>query len=85
MDGFPVSVNDNDYEYHTGGVAKKANNQNYVVDGNGWVIRRGEISFEYDCEGRLLYVRTSTESRRFFYDNQGRLNRIIRGKVCFYI
>lgn len=34
-------MNDAAYEWHSGGVPKKAGRVEYAVDGNGWTIKRG--------------------------------------------
>ena len=43
-DGYLNSFNDLSFEYHPGGVMKRAA-ENYTVDGNGWVLKRGIFSY----------------------------------------
>lgn len=78
-----VLMNDISYEWHAGGVPKKAGRTEYGVDGNGWTIKRGEIGFELDCHGRLVRARGPSIDMKLEYDHQHRLISIQNG-MMFY-
>uniref|UniRef100_A0A0K0D2X2 Tox-GHH domain-containing protein n=1 Tax=Angiostrongylus cantonensis TaxID=6313 RepID=A0A0K0D2X2_ANGCA len=76
-------MNDVSFEWHTGGVPKKAGRTEYAVDGNGWTIKRGDIGFEMDCYGRLVGARGPSIDMKLEYDHQSRLISIRNGAVFY--
>ncbi|KAJ1350012.1 hypothetical protein KIN20_005708 [Parelaphostrongylus tenuis] len=78
-----VLMNDVSFEWHAGGVPKKAGRLEYAVDGNGWTTRRGEIGFEMDCHGRLVGVRGPAIDMKLEYDHQSRLISIRDGAISY--
>nr|CDJ95832.1 EGF and NHL repeat and YD repeat domain containing protein [Haemonchus contortus] len=76
-------MNDVTYEWHAGGVPKKAGRVEYVVDGNGWTIKRGDVSFEMDGYGRVVGARGPSIDMKFDYDYQNRLISITNGATLY--
>ncbi|VDO28693.1 unnamed protein product [Haemonchus placei] len=76
-------MNDVTYEWHAGGVPKKVGRVEYVVDGNGWTIKRGDVSFEMDGYGRLVGARGPSTDMKFDYDYQNRLISITNGATLY--
>ncbi|WKX99660.1 hypothetical protein Q1695_014493 [Nippostrongylus brasiliensis] len=68
-----VLMNDALYEWHPGGVPKRAGRSEYAVDGNGWTTKRGDITFEMDGYGRLIGARGPAIDVALEYDHQNRL------------
>ncbi|KAK5973287.1 hypothetical protein GCK32_003927 [Trichostrongylus colubriformis] len=76
-------MNDVAYEWHAGGVPKKAGRVEYAVDSSGWTIKRGEVTFELDGYGRLIGARGPSIDMKFDYDYQNRLISITNGATLY--
>ncbi|KAK6741696.1 hypothetical protein RB195_009519 [Necator americanus] len=72
-DSRPLLVNDQTFDWHAGGVPKKAGRSEYILDGNGWTIKRGDISFELDGYGRLIGAQGPSIDMKMIYDYESRL------------
>ncbi|KHJ79379.1 hypothetical protein OESDEN_20976 [Oesophagostomum dentatum] len=82
-DSRPLLVNDMTFDWHAGGVPKKAGRVEYAVDGNGWTARRGEILFELDGYGRLIGAKGPSIDMRMEYDYENRLISYGNGAVSW--
>lgn len=78
-DSRPLLVNDMTFDWHAGGVPKKAGRAEYALDGNGWTIKRGVSCNEFSADRErmiTLYFDSIVENLgeiSFEMDGYGRL------------
>ncbi|PAV59066.1 hypothetical protein WR25_10770 [Diploscapter pachys] len=83
-DGYLNSVNDLSFEYHSGGVMKRAA-ENYTVDGNGWILKRGKALLSYDAYGQISWAKLHQNTWHFGYDNHHRLISINKDGATIFL
>ncbi|KAE9552406.1 hypothetical protein FO519_004387 [Halicephalobus sp. NKZ332] len=67
-------INEQQIKLITGGAVEKVGKISYIVDENGWTIRRGDEEFEYDSLGQLTRVSKGKYFVEYIYDEKHRIS-----------